>query len=120
MRFFKSIHWQRALRKREVFLLLSVGLPLLPTDQSGPARPALAAPASPTASPSFPSLSFCASEMLGLSTQYISGSGSWAPLVPRGGGGGLWSPAPGGSRCPGAPRPVHPPLARPQGQRIAQ
>lgn len=118
MRFLKSINWQRALHKSQAFLLLSVGLPLLPTDQSGPVRPALAAPASPTASPSFPSLSFGASEMLGLSTPlYISGSGSWAPLAPLGAVVSLsWRQSL--PRRP--PPPCAPSLGTATGQRIAQ
>lgn len=101
MRFFKSIHWQRALHKRQVFLLLSVGLPLLPTDQSGPVRPALAAPASPTASPSFPSFSFCASEMLGLSTSPVHFR-VWI-LAPSSPSGGCGLQLLGGRRCPAPP-----------------
>lgn len=107
MRSLKSIHWQRALPKRQVFLLPSVGLPL---GTYGPKRSWLSRPGctglTHTASPSFPSLSFCASEILDLSTSPVHFR-IWL-LGPSRPSGGLWSPAPSGSGYLGAPPPWAP------------
>lgn len=86
MRFLKSIHWQRALHKRQVFLLLSAGLPL------GTYRPKAVLPAPPWLHRPHPlhlhlfrhCLSAPQRSWVSPPPPYISGPGSWAPLAPRG------------------------------------
>lgn len=120
MRFFFLKHElaRKALHKRQVFLVLSVGLRLgnYPPKRSSPPRPGCIG------------LTHCISIFSVIFFPHVRDSQSLhlprsfpclvlGPLCTLQ---GLWSLAPCGSRCQGAPRLVRPPLAQPPGHGIAQ